>query len=1040
MEERFMEFKELSTKKAYEREQETSKYWDKINLLQKTIDERDPEKEFVFYDGPPTANGHPGIHHVISRALKDITCRYKTMSGYRVLKKAGWDTHGLPVEIEVEKKLGLHNKKDIEDFGVEKFNEECKASVFRYEKEWRDMSEQMAFLVDMDDPYITLENDYIQSSWWLLDQMFEKGLIYKGAKILPYCPRCGTGLASHEVAQGYEMITTETVTVAFKRKDHDEYFLAWTTTPWTLASNTSLTVHPDFDYVLVQSRGNKFYVEKDLADSVFGEGNYEILNELKGKDMEYMEYEQLMPFYSVNKKAFFVTCNDYVTKEDGTGIVHTAPAFGEDDYNTARKYDLPLINPVNEEGQFVGGPWDGEFVMDADPKVIDYLRKQELLFSKQKVDHNYPHCWRCQTPLIYYSKPSWYIEVTKVKDQLIKNNQSVHWFPEHVGEGRFGNWLENLKDWAISRSRYWGTPLNIWTCDECGHVTSVGSRKELKERALEDITEDIELHRPYVDDVHLKCDKCQGKMTREPDVVDVWFDSGAMPFAQMHYPFEHKDDFFTDYFPADFICEGIDQTRGWFYSLLAISTMITGKAPYKNVLVNDLVLDKEGKKMSKSRGNTLNPFELFKEFGADVVRFYSIYVSPPWVPTKFDTAGLKEVDSKFFRSFRNTYNFFQMYANTDEIDPRNYELKKEKLPEIDRWILSKYHQLIRRYYKNMDVFDYTRVVKDISNFVIEDLSNWYIRRNRRRFWKTDVDEDKKAVYKTTYEILMGVSKLVAPFTPFIAEEIFHKLTNKESVHLELLPKVEDEWIDKSLEYKMDLVRELVGLGRASREAAEIKVRQPLQKIIIDEKYKDTIGDLNELIKEELNVKQVDYRDDLSEYMNYELKPDFRKVGQILGSKIPAFQKYLKTIDPKEFVERFDDQDSITVKLDGESVEIQKDFFEIRISAKEGFDVETENNLFVILDTGLNEELLKEGYAREFVSKVQQMRKSKNLDVMDNIKISYEPTDKIKEAVLEYQDFIKRETLCVDILEKANTDSERVDLNGEEILLDLEKVE
>lgn len=1028
-------FKDLSTKSVKEREQATSKYWKEIDLLHETVKQRPDDKKYVFYDGPPTANGKPGIHHVISRTLKDMNCRYKTMQGYQVKKKAGWDTHGLPVEIEVEKKLGLKSKKEIEDYGVEAFNKECRDSVFTYEKLWREMSERMAFMADMDDPYITLDNDYIETVWWLLDQIYKKDLIYKGAKILPYCPRCGTGLASHEVAQGYKMIKTKTVYVAFKRKDHDEYFLAWTTTPWTLVSNVALTVNPEMDYILVEFKGNKYYVAKSLADKIFDE-EYTVLKELKGKDMEFMEYDQLLPFLTPDKKAFFVTCADYVSDGDGTGIVHSAPAFGEDDYETGRRYDLPLLNPVNEDGKFVGTPWEGQFVMDADPEIIDYLFKNGLAFKKQTVEHNYPHCWRCGTPLIYYSKPSWYIEVTKVQDQIIANNNTVNWYPNFVGEKRFGNWLDNLKDWAISRSRYWGTPFPIWKCD-CGHTTSVGSRKELVERAIEDIDENIDLHRPYVDNVHLTCEKCGGKMTREPDVIDVWFDSGAMPFAQHHYPFENKDKF-EELFPADFINEGIDQTRGWFYSLLAISTMITGKAPYKNVLVNDLILDKEGKKMSKSRGNTLDPIELFDEYGADVVRYYSLYVSPPWIPTRFDVDGLKEAESKFFRTYRNTYNFFQMYANTDELDPREFFVDYNDRPEIDRWVLAKYNNLLKSYYENMDKFEVTKVIREVSDFLIEDVSNWYIRRNRRRFWKTEIDDDKKSVYNTTYEILLGITKMMAPFTPFIAEEVYRNLTGKESVHLDYLPETNLELIDEDLEEKMAIVRGLVTLGRASREEVQIKVRQPLSEIVIDSKYEEKIQDLVPLIKEELNVKDVVFKEDLSDFMNYELKPNFKVAGRVLGKKIPMLQKYLQGVNAKDFIAELNEKDMV-VELGGEEVEIKRDYVDVRISSKEGFDVAMENNLFVILDTTLTDELKSEGYAREFVSKIQQMRKNSGFDVLDNIEVSYRPTEAIKSAIKEHEDFVKDEVLAVNIIENDNLQGETVDLNGEEVVIELKKM-
>ncbi|MCG4565668.1 isoleucine--tRNA ligase [Anaerosalibacter bizertensis] len=1033
-----MAFKELSKSPIAKREQELSDYWDEINLLKKSIETRDDNNQFIFYEGPPTANGKPGIHHVMARTLKDAVCRYKTMEGYQVKRKAGWDTHGLPVEIEVEKQLKLKNKHDIEEYGIEKFNSQCKESVFKYESLWREMTRRMAYEIDLDDPYITLDNNYIESVWWILDKFFKEGFIYEGHKILPYCSRCGTGLASHEVAQGYEEIKTDTVIVKFKRKDKDEYFLAWTTTPWTLPSNVVLTVNPEEIYIKVKYEDEIYYVSKTLADSVLGEGEYEVIEEMKGKDLEYMEYEQLIPFIKADKKAFFITVADYVTTEDGTGIVHSAPAFGEDDYNTGLKYDLPVLNPVSEEGKFLETPWKDKFVMDADPDIIRWLKENGKLFKKQKVAHNYPHCWRCHTPLLYYAKPSWYIEITKLKDELIKNNNGVEWYPDFVGEKRFGNWLENLNDWAISRSRYWGTPLNIWRCDECGHTTSIGSRQELSEKAIEDIDENIELHRPYVDNVHIKCEKCNGTMTREKDVVDVWFDSGAMPFAQHHYPFENKENF-DKLFPADFICEGIDQTRGWFYSLLAISTFVTGKSPYKRVLVNDLILDKEGSKMSKSKGNTVDPFKLFDKYGADTLRWYLLYVSPPWTPTRFDEEGLKEVESKFFRTIRNVYNFFTLYANTDEIDPREFDIEYTNRPELDRWILSKYNSLLKNLETNMNEYDLTRAVRNIQEFVNEDLSNWYIRRSRRRFWATELDEDKKAVYSTTYEILVGLSKAIAPFVPFTSEEMYRKLTGKESVHLDHYPEANEELIDLKLEEKMDLVRELVTLGRAARENERIKVRQPLNEVLIDGKHEKTIDNLVPLIKEELNVKNVVFESDLSQFMNYSLKPNYKVAGPVLGPKIKSFAKALNTIDSREAVEKLEKEGKLLLDLDGEQIEIEKDYVLINISAKEGFNVSTGKNLFVILDTTLTKELLNEGYAREFISKVQQMRKNNGYEMLDNINIYYNGDNEIEKAVEEYKDYIMKETLALSI-EKVKEDSfEKQDLNGHETGIKLEKV-
>lgn len=1033
-------FKELSNEPVSKREQDISNYWKEIDLLNKAVETRDEDKPYIFYEGPPTANGKPGIHHVMARTLKDLVCRYKTMEGYRVKRKAGWDTHGLPVEIEVEKQLNLKNKQEIEEYGIEEFNKKCKESVFRYEKLWREMTVRMGYEIDMDDPYITLEDDYIESVWWILDKFFKEGLIYEGHKILPYCSRCGTGLASHEVAQGYEEIKTDTVIAKFKRKDSDEYFLAWTTTPWTLPSNVSLTVNPEEDYIKVKQDDEIYYVSKVLAERVLGE-DYEILEEMKGKDLEYMEYEQLIPFVKTpeDKKAFFITLGDYVTTEDGTGIVHTAPAFGEDDYNTGVKYGLPVLQPVNDEGKFTDTLWKGKFVMDADPEIIRWLRENGKLYKKERIAHNYPHCWRCHTPLLYYAKPSWYIEMTKLKDQLIKNNNEVNWYPAFVGEKRFGNWLENLNDWAISRSRYWGTPLPIWRCEDCGHTTSVGSKAEMIERAIEDIDESIELHRPYVDNVHFKCEKCNGIMNRELDVIDVWFDSGAMPFAQHHYPFENKENF-DKLFPADFICEGIDQTRGWFYSLIAISTFVTGKSPYKNVLVNDLILDKEGKKMSKSRGNTVDPFELFDKYGADVLRWYLIYVSPPWTPTRFDEEGLREVESKFFRSIRNVYNFFSLYANTDDVDPREFFIEYEEREEIDRWVLSKYNSLIKQVREDMDKFELTRVVRAIQEFVIEDLSNWYIRRSRRRFWSTELDKDKKAVYNTTYEILVGISKMIAPFVPFIAEELYRNLTDNESVHLDYYPDYDEKLIDLELEEKMDLVRDLVRLGRASREAVRIKVRQPIKEILIDGKYEEKIEDLVPLIKEELNVKEVVFEKDLSQFMNYSLRPNFKVVGPILGSKVKAFGKALNELDPHEAVARLEAGGKLVLNLDGEDVEIAKDYVMVTITAKEGFDVAMENNLFVILDTTLTKDLINEGYAREFISKVQQMRKNNGYEVLDKINIYYDGNDEIAEAVKLYEDYIKEETLAISINRVSDDSFEKQDLNGHMTGIKLEKVE
>lgn len=1029
-------YQSLSNLPVAQREGAIADHWDQNNILDKSIQVREGQKSFVFFEGPPTANGRPGIHHVLARTLKDSVCRYKTMTGHQVKRKAGWDTHGLPVEIEVEKQLKLSSKQEIEAYGIDKFNEKCRESVFTYEKQWREMTQRMGYSIDLDNPYITLNNDYIESVWWILDQFFKQGYIYEGHKILPYCPRCGTGLASHEVSQGYKEIKSNTVIVPMKRKGVDEYFLVWTTTPWTLASNVALAVHPEVIYLKVRFEDKVYYVAEKLANKVIGEG-YEVLAELKGKELEYMEYEQLMPFVQTDKKAFFVTNAEYVTTEDGTGIVHIAPAFGEDDYQVGRRYDLPVFQPVDESGKYTTTPWEGRFVMDCDVDIIKWLHAEGKLFKKEKMEHNYPHCWRCQTPLLYYGKPSWYIEVTKMKDQLIANNNSVNWYPDYVGEKRFGNWLENLNDWALSRSRYWGTPLNIWKC-ECGHITSVGSRKELVEMAVESIDETIELHRPYVDDVHLKCEKCDGTMTRVTEVIDCWFDSGAMPFAQHHYPFENKENF-DELFPADYICEGIDQTRGWFYSLLAISTFVKGEAPYKNVLVNDLILDKDGRKMSKSRGNTVDPFEMFDQYGADVLRWYLMHVSPSWTPTRFDIEGLKEVQSKFFTTIQNVYTFFTLYANTDEINAAGLFVPYGERPELDQWILSKFNSLVKAVDGDLSVYDLTKAVRKIQEFVNEDLSNWYIRRARRRFWAVELTDDKKSVYNTTYEILVGVAKLVAPFAPFLADEMYQKLTGELSVHLADYPVVNEALINKQVEEKMDLVRNLVGLGRAARAQAKIKVRQPLQKILVDGKFEDLIGDLVPLMMEELNVKEVVFEKDLKNFMDFNLKPNFRTAGSILGSKIKSLGKVLAGLDAAEVAAKLEGGESLQLELEGEMVEILKDYVQITISSKEGFTVETENNLFVILDTHLTDELLDEGFAREFVSKVQQIRKNSNFEVSDQIKIYYDGDDVITKAVEAFKEYIMAETLAVTIEAQKNDAFERQNLNDHETGIQVERV-
>ena len=1028
-------FKELSKEKIHVAEEERMQHFLDDHILQKSIDNRD--KYFVFYDGPATANGMPGIHHMLAKLLKDSVCKYKTMQGYKVIRKVGWDTHGLPVEVQVEKELGFSGKNDIEKYGIKEFNEKCRESVWKNEKAFRDFTNKMGQFIDLEDPYITYQNDYIETEWWILKKFFDEGYIYDGLKILPYCPRCGTGLASHEVAQGYKEISVNTVTVPFKLKDEDNtYLLIWTTTPWTLISNVAACVNPQEKYVKCLSRGHYFIVAEKLAHQVLGD-DFEIVDEYLGKDLEYREYEQFLPFLKVNKKAFYITCADYVTMEDGTGIVHIAPAFGQDDYEVGLKYDLPVLNPVDENGCYTDGPWKGRLVVDSDLEleIIKYLASEDKLFKKQKMEHNYPHCWRCKTPLVYYSKPSLYIKTTALKDKIIAANKTVHWFPEYVGEKRFGNWLDTMNDWAISRNRYWGTPIPLWRCS-CGHDEMIGSRKELIEKAIEKIDESIELHRPYVDDIHIKCPVCGKKMSRVKDVIDCWFDSGSMPFAQYHYPFENKE-LFDSQFPADFISEGIDQTRGWFYSLIVISTFVMGCSPYKNVLVNDLLLDKYGQKMHKSKGNAVEPFSILEKYGADATRWYMLYASPVWMPLKFDEDGIKEVQSKFFNTLKNTYTFFQLYANTDHIDPRKFKVKYKDLDEIDKWLLSKYHKLVHYVTNAMDEYDLNKAVKLVNHFVNEDLSNWYIRRNRRRFWESEMTTSKKAVYQTTHEVLVGICLLIAPIVPFVADEIYVNLTGEESVHLADYPKYDEKMIQEGIEKKMDLVRELISLGRNAREDVKIKVRQPLSEVILDGKNEEIIGDLVQLIKEELNVKTVTFVSDLSIYMDFEVKPNFKICGKMFGPHIKEFQQKLTTLSDED-ISTLNENGSIKMEIDHEEVEVVPEMVEIRISSKEGFNASHEGNQFIVLNTALTDELLHEGVVRELISKVQNLRKTKDFEITDRIHIFYQANDEFEEAIHDFKELIQEETLAVSMESKENS-GEVYSLNGIYVQFDIEKV-
>ncbi len=1027
-----MKFKALKKEKISEVEATYTKYWEEIDILKKSIATKEGHEKFVFYDGPATANGMPGLHHMLAKFLKDTFCKYKTMQGYQVYRKVGWDTHGLPVELEVEKELGFKSKQDIEKYGIESFNQKCKESVWKNEKAFSDLTKKMGQFIDLKNPYVTYDNDYIETEWWILKEMFKQDLIYEGHKILPYCPRCGTGLASHEVAQGYKEISVNSVIVPMKKVDEDVYFLVWTTTPWTLLANVGICVNPNEKYVKVESMGYKFILASKLANKVLGE-DYKVLDTYLGKDLEYMKYEQLLPFIEIDN-AFIVTNDNYVTMEDGTGIVHIAPAFGEDDYNVSKKYDLPVVNPVAEDGKYKEGPWKDMFVMDADIEIIKWLKANDKLFKKLKIEHNYPHCWRCTTPLLYYSKPSWYIKTTAFKDKIIEQNNTINWHPDYVGEKRFSNWLENMNDWAISRSRYWGTPLPLWVCD-CGFKEMIGSRQELVEKSLEPIDENIDLHRPFVDDIKIKCPACGKHISRVKDVIDCWFDSGAMPFAQYHYPFKNQE-IFAHQFPADFICEGIDQTRGWFYTLLVISTFVKGVAPYKNVLVNDLLLDKYGKKMSKSKGNAENPFELIQEYGADTIRFYLPYVSPVWLPTKFDIEGLKEIYSKFISTFKNTYSFFEMYANADKIDPREFYIDVDKRHITDKWLLSKLNKLVKEVTNAYEEYDLTRVVRPVVSFLNDDLSNWYIRSNRRRFWASELTDDKKAVYLTTYEVLLTLSKIVAPITPFITEEIYQNLTGEESVHLATFPVFDLSLINEDIEKQMDLVRDICSLGRFAREDVKIKVRQPISQLILAYDNKKIIGNLESIIKEELNVKEITYITEMTKFMDYSAKPNFKEVGKILGSKIKLFQEALSKLSSEEVLKLKDS--ALTINLDNEKLEVTPNMVDINIKVKEGYCSSSDNNVVVILNTELTEELIIEGVARELIRKIQSLRKDNDLIITDRINVFYYGDNIIDKTIDIHSNYIKNETLAINLIKKET--SNKYDINDLEVSIDIEKID
>ncbi len=1047
-------FKELTDKVNYSQlELEILKFWKEQKIFEKSVSSREGKPGFTFYEGPPTANGRPGIHHVMSRALKDLVCRYKTMRGYQVHRKAGWDTHGLPVEIEVEKALGFKHKDDIVKYGIAKFNEECKKSVWKYKSDWENLTERMGYWVDMNHPYITFENNYIESVWWALQQYFDKGFIYKGYKIQPYCPRCETPLSSHEVSLGYEDVKDPSVYVKMKIKgEENTYFLVWTTTPWTLISNVALAVHPDVDYVKVEQKGEKLILAESRVHVLDGE--YSVTEKYKGSKLVGKEYERLFNYHQAIEKGWHVVEADFVTTEDGSGIVHMAPAYGEDDYQTARKYNLPTIHPVNKSGEF--GPevtdFAGMFVKDADPEIIKNLKERHLLYKKETITHSYPHCWRCKTPLLYYARESWYIATTKYAHRMVELNKTINWYPPEVGEGRFGNWLEENKDWSLSRDRFWGTPLPIWVCEKCGKQKCVGSVAELKEG--KGLQEPIDLHKPFVDAVTFAC-TCGGSMKRTPELIDVWFDSGAMQFAQWHYPFEHKD-IFTSRHPADYICEGIDQTRGWFYSLHSISTFLFDRPAFKNLIVNELILDKEGQKMSKSRGNTVDPFKIIEKYGADTTRWYLVATSPPWRPTLFDEEGLGEVQRKFLGTLLNTYAFFTLYANIDGFTYSGTIVPLHERPEIDRWVISVLHSLVCKYEKAMEEYDVTKAARAVSDFTIDQLSNWYVRRNRRRFWsktqlieKNDQSNDKASAYQTLCECLTTIAKLMAPFAPFLAEELFRNLntvTKKDtvdSVHLAMIPEVDERAIDTDLEERMEKAQRIVSLVRAIRNKSNIKVRQPLKRVIVpiaNERDRKAVSLVEQIILDEINVKKIEYVDDDAEIVRKTAKPNFKTLGPKFGKSVQAIAGAIRNFGPKE-IKEVETAGKLNVPLNGSEATVTKEDVEILHEDIKGWIVETDNELTVALDTELTPELVNEGFAREFVNRVQNMRKDAGFDVTDRIKISFKSSDRLVSALQLQHQYVKNETLAVDLDAAGNRGeySASVDINGETCEISVERV-
>ena len=1038
-------YKKVSTDMNFvEREKQVEKFWEDNQIFEKSMKVREGNPSYVFYDGPPTANGKPHIGHVETRVIKDMIPRYRTMKGYQVPRKAGWDTHGLPVELEVEKKLGLDGKDQIEKYGVEPFIEQCKESVWKYEGMWEDFSHTVGFWADMKNPYVTYHNDYIESEWWALKEIWKKGLLYEGHKIVPYCPRCGTPLSSHEVAQGYKDVKERSAVVRFKVKGEDAYILAWTTTPWTLPSNVALCVNPDEDYVKVTSKGYTYYMAAALVDTVLGEGA-EILEHYQGKDLEFKEYEPLFPYAEKrigNKKAYYVVCDTYVTLTDGTGVVHIAPAFGEDDSKVGHRYDLPFVQLVNEKGEMTEEtPWAGTFCKKADMAVLQALEDKDLLFDAPLFEHSYPHCWRCDTPLIYYARETWFIRMTAVKEDLIRNNNTINWIPESIGKGRFGDWLENVQDWGLSRNRYWGTPLPVWQC-ECGHQDCIGSIEELKEKA-DNCPDDIELHRPYIDAVNIKCPKCGKEMHRVPEVIDCWFDSGSMPFAQHHYPFENKETF-EKQFPAQFISEAVDQTRGWFYSLLAISTLLFNKAPYENVIVLGLVQDENGQKMSKSKGNAVDPFDALQTYGADAIRWYFYTSSAPWLPSRFAGKTVVEGQRKFMGTLWNTYAFFVLYANIDNFDATKYSLEYDKLAVMDKWLLSRLESTVKAVDDNLANYRIPEAAKALQSFV-DDMSNWYVRRSRERFWAKGMEQDKINAYMTLYTALVTVAKAAAPMIPFMTEDIYQNLVKSidasapESIHLCDFPEVHENWIDPKMEEDMADLLEIVVMGRAARNTANIKNRQPIGTMYVKSEFQ--LSEFyKEIIEDELNVKEVVFKDDIADFISYSFKPQMRTVGPKYGKLLNKIKTTLSELDGNKAMAELKSTGELKLDIDGQEIVLLEEDLLIDMAQMEGYVSESDHTITVVLDTNLTPELIEEGFVRELVSKIQTMRKEAGFEVMDKIRVYAKDNDKIVSIMKNHGDEIKSEVLAEEIVTGETKGYEKEwNINSEKVTMAVERI-